>query len=114
MDDPEACFAYDAKLVMLEMVVVFVDGAGQGIFDRHDRTGRPAVLQAKEDIFEALAGKHHCAASAQPPRSLFAESAPFTLKCNRKLPRRALFFHFPSQRFTFSSGRPRRSRTRSR
>src|SRR6185437_1934996 len=92
------------------MIVVFVDGPGEGVFDRDHRARRPAVLDAAKNILEPGAGKHFDIGSEKPPGRLLAKSAAFPLKSNRF---RRFHRSGPSQRRASWAGRPMRSRTRS-
>src|SRR5215469_450100 len=98
------------------MVVVFVHGSVQGIFDGNNGSGGAAVLDAAEDIFETGTGEEFDLGTQQLAGGLFAESAAFALKGDF-FARRGLFprrFHLaPSQRRASGRGRPSRSMIRS-
>ena len=58
VDDADGGLGDDRQLEVLEVVVIFVDGAGEGVLDGDDRAGGAPFLEVAEDVFEALAGEN--------------------------------------------------------
>jgi hypothetical protein len=84
VDDADVGFGDDAVLEGEEVVVVFVDGAVEGIFDGDDGGVDLAGVEGLEDLVEALAGEDVDVASEEPHGRFVTEGPEFALECRTK------------------------------
>jgi hypothetical protein len=80
VDDADVGFGDDAVLEGEEVVVVFVDGAVEGVFDGDDGGIDFAGVERLKDLVEALAGEDVDIAAEEPHGGFVAEGAEFSLE----------------------------------
>src|SRR5215469_15840100 len=112
MHDAHLCFGENGQLEILQMVVILMYRTCQRIFDRDYRSAGLPVFHTAKDIFEASARQYGNVVAQQLPCRFFAESAPFSLKCDFFL-LRAVLHLAPSHLRASAAGRPSKSSTRS-
>src|SRR5258705_11345748 len=81
MDDPYTGLRHNGQIEAQEVIVILVDGPGQGVLDRHYGRLHFLLTQVAEHVFKPHAGQHLHAAAEQPPRRFFAKGAALALKC---------------------------------
>ena len=106
VDDTDAGFRCNFEIVAEEQIVVLMNAAVEGIFDRQDRGIHLFPAQCREHLVEALIRDGRGGVSQQLPDRLLAEGAWLALKCDSHL-------RTPSQRLASGAGMPKRSITRS-
>ena len=90
MHDAHPRFGDDRQPKLQQVIVVFVNRAGEGVFNRHDGVTDLAVGESTKNFLEALTRQVLQIRPQQLPRGLFAKGPSRSLECNFRARHRSI------------------------